>query len=210
MSLSNQTHYILHLSFLLKLIFLNVGSSLWSIMYDNGSERQKNYSRFTLTCQQQLKFKNVSKTIVPYNVKFMDVYCFSDRHLSTIKSKIKCAVHHVMTMMIKMVFSSELLLLLQPFYGPLNFVQYFLAEPVPERLNQEGITNLDLLEQETVHGNGIGWAICKSAPRPRQITTLASHHSAFSQAGCPSCHSTNSVKALKAVNEHANKNGTHR
>jgi len=29
-------------------------------------------------------------------------------------------------------------------------------------------TNLDLLEQEMVSGNGICWAICKSAPRPRQ------------------------------------------
>jgi len=29
---------------------------------------------------------------------------------------------------------------------------------------------MDLLEQETVGGSGISWAICKSAPRPRQIT----------------------------------------
>ena len=29
-------------------------------------------------------------------------------------------------------------------------------------------TNLDLLEQEMVCGNGICWAICKSAPHPRQ------------------------------------------
>jgi len=40
-------------------------------------------------------------------------------------------------------------------------------------------TNLDLLEQETVGGSGISWAICKSAPHPRQITTPASHHSVF-------------------------------
>jgi len=36
-----------------------------------------------------------------------------------------------------------------------------------------------LLKQETVSGNGIRWAICKSAPRYRQITTLAPHHSVF-------------------------------
>jgi len=30
------------------------------------------------------------------------------------------------------------------------------------------ITNLDLLEQEIVSGSGICWAICKSAPHPRQ------------------------------------------
>ena len=55
-----------------------------------------------------------------------------------------------------------------------------------------------LLKQETVCGSGISCAICKSAPRSRQITTPAPHHSVFLQAGCPSCRPTNSVKALKA------------
>ena len=36
-----------------------------------------------------------------------------------------------------------------------------------------------LLEQETVSGSGISWATCKSAPRSRQITTPAPHHSVF-------------------------------
>ena len=54
------------------------------------------------------------------------------------------------------------------------------------------------LKQETVGGSGISWAICKSAPSSRQITTPAPHHSSFLQAGCPSCRPTNSVKALKA------------
>jgi len=52
-----------------------------------------------------------------------------------------------------------------------------------------------LLKQETV--SGISWAICKSEPRSRQITTPAPHRSVFLQAGCPSCHPTNSVKALR-------------
>ena len=43
-------------------------------------------------------------------------------------------------------------------------------------------------------GSGISWAICKSAPRSRQITMPAPHHSVFLQAGCPSCYPTNSVK----------------
>jgi len=30
-------------------------------------------------------------------------------------------------------------------------------------------TNLDLLEQKIVSGSGICWAICKSAPYPRQL-----------------------------------------
>jgi len=46
---------------------------------------------------------------------------------------------------------------------------------------QKGKTSLDLLEEEIVTGSGISWAIWKSAPRPRQITTPAPHHSvAFS------------------------------
>ena len=56
-------------------------------------------------------------------------------------------------------------------------------------------TNLDLLEQETVSGSGISWAICKSAPHPRQPRQHPTTQ--FLQAGCPSCRPTNSVKALK-------------
>ena len=36
-----------------------------------------------------------------------------------------------------------------------------------------------LLKQETVSGSGISWAICKSTPRSRQITTPTPHHSVF-------------------------------
>ena len=36
-----------------------------------------------------------------------------------------------------------------------------------------------LLKQETVSGSGISWAVCKSAPRSRQITTPAPHYSVF-------------------------------
>jgi len=36
-----------------------------------------------------------------------------------------------------------------------------------------------LLKQETVSGSAISWAICKSAPRSRQTTMPARHHSVF-------------------------------
>jgi len=36
-----------------------------------------------------------------------------------------------------------------------------------------------LLKQKRVSGGGIRWAICKSAPRSRQITMPAPHHSVF-------------------------------
>ena len=39
--------------------------------------------------------------------------------------------------------------------------------------------NLVLLKQETVSGSGISWTICKPAPRSRQISMAAPHHSVF-------------------------------
>ena len=53
-------------------------------------------------------------------------------------------------------------------------------------------------------GSGISWAICKSAPRSRQMTMPAPHHSVFLQAGWRSCRPTNSVKALKANTTNGN------
>jgi len=67
---------------------------------------------------------------------------------------------------------------------------------------------LNTTKQETVSGSGISWAICKSAPRSRQITMPAPHQSVFLQAGCPSCRPTNSVKALK-TNKKTNTTNTH-
>jgi len=63
---------------------------------------------------------------------------------------------------------------------------------------QKGKTNLHFTgARVAVSGSGISWAICKSAPRSRQITMPVTHHSVFLQAGCPSCRPTNSVKSLK-------------
>ena len=45
--------------------------------------------------------------------------------------------------------------------------------------HQKGKTSLDLLQQDIVSGNDISWAICKSAPWPRNMTTPAFHHSIF-------------------------------
>ena len=55
--------------------------------------------------------------------------------------------------------------------------------------------------RKVVSGSGISWAICKSAPRSRQITMPAPHHLVFLPARCPSYHPTNSIKALKAMRE---------
>ena len=68
--------------------------------------------------------------------------------------------------------SSKQLLLLLPFNG-------LFSRTIWVSRYQKGKTNLDFTEQETVGGSGISWAICKSAPRSRQITTLAPYHSVF-------------------------------
>jgi len=54
----------------------------------------------------------------------------------------------------------------------MDFVWDYLGEPVPEPI-------WILLKQETVCGSSISWDICKSAPRPRQITMPAPHYSVF-------------------------------
>ena len=47
--------------------------------------------------------------------------------------------------------------------------------------------------------SGISWAICKSAPRSRQITMPASHHSVFLQARCPSCRSNQQCQSTEGT-----------
>jgi len=42
-----------------------------------------------------------------------------------------------------------------------------------------------LLKQETVSGSGVCWAICKSVPSSRQITTPAPHHCFYRQDALP-------------------------
>jgi len=81
----------------------------------------------------------------------------------------------------------------------LDSVWDFPGEPAPERQNQEGKTNLDLLEQETVSGSGISWVICKFAPWPRQHNHSSIPPLGFLEARCPSCCPTNSAKALKEL-----------
>jgi len=60
---------------------------------------------------------------------------------------------------------------------------------------QKGKSNLDFTEARDSEWQWHRLGICKSAPRSRQITMPAPHHSVFLQAGCPSRHPTNSVKA---------------
>jgi len=60
-----------------------------------------------------------------------------------------------------------------------------------------------LLKQETECGSGISWAVCKSAPHSRQITTPVptTHHSVFYRPDALPAAQTNSVNALKAWND---------
>ena len=61
---------------------------------------------------------------------------------------------------------------IHPFNGPLSGTTQL-------SWYQKGKTIWILLKQETVSGSGISWAICKSAPCSRQITTPAPHHLVF-------------------------------
>ena len=87
--------------------------------------------------------------------------------------------------------------------GKINSSYYYnhLTASFPGQPGWAGIRKVKpiwiLLEQETVSGSGISWAICKSTPRSRQITMPAPPPISFLQAGCPSCRPTNSVKAHK-------------
>ena len=60
---------------------------------------------------------------------------------------------------------------------------------------QEGKPVWILLKQEIVSGRGISWAICKCAPRSRQLTP---HHSVFTGRIPFSLPPNQHVKALKA------------
>jgi len=73
-----------------------------------------------------------------------------------------------------------LLLLLQPFYGPLDIVRNYPGKLSPKRQNQKSKTNLNLLDQEIVSGSGISWAIqYANLHLVPDITTPAFHYSVF-------------------------------
>ena len=78
-----------------------------------------------------------------------------------------------------------------PFNGPLSGTTQV-------NRYQKGKTSLDFTEARHSEWQWHQLGHMKCAPRSRQITTPAAHHSVFSQAGCPSCCPTNSIKALKA------------
>ena len=60
----------------------------------------------------------------------------------------------------------------QPFNGPLS-------RTTQVSRYQKGKANLDFAEARDSEWQCISWAICKSAPRSRQTTTPAPHHSVF-------------------------------
>jgi len=66
---------------------------------------------------------------------------------------------------------------------------------------QKGKTNLDFTEARDSEWqwHQLGHLqVCTLLQTDNHSSTPVPHHSVFLQAGCPSCHPTNSVKALKA------------
>ena len=97
-----------------------------------------------------------------------------------------CDKDHAVTVFHKAIISSILLLLFAAVIWVSTLYTYththlFVTALCPglpgwagtRKVNQSGFH----LKQETVSGSGISWAICKSAPRSRQITTPAPRHS---------------------------------
>jgi len=117
----------------------------------------------------------------------------SKGHVMWAAYDINCLTYWLLASHVERTETNDTITTLQPFHDSWN-----LSRTTQVSQYQKGKTNLDLLEQEIESGSGISTVICKSAPRPRQITTQASHHSVFLQAGCPSWHLTNSIKELKA------------
>ena len=66
-----------------------------------------------------------------------------------------------------------------------------------------------LLKQETVSGSGISWAICKSAPRSRQITMPVPHHSSFYRPDALSTAQPTASKHWRNILRYARPNNTH-
>jgi len=60
------------------------------------------------------------------------------------------------------------------FFKALNNI-YTFNSPFP------GLLRVHWYQKKTVSGSGISWAICKCAPRSRQTTTPAPHHSSTEQ-----------------------------
>jgi len=86
-------------------------------------------------------------------------------------------------------------ILLDDFYTYTHTRLTALCQGLPGRAGTRKLQPIWILpKQETVSGSGISWAECKSAPCTRQKTTPAPHQGvSFLQAGCPSCHPTNSI-----------------
>jgi len=125
--------------------------------------------------------------------KFVMVDCINTcfHSVSTVICRL---VHHALLIVIKLLITRTT----HPFNGPLS-------RTTRVSRYQQGKTNLDFTEAlthpfnsplsgttqvgryqkgktnmwETVSSGGISWAICKSAPRSRQTTTPAPHHSVF-------------------------------
>ena len=62
------------------------------------------------------------------------------------------------------------------------------------------------LKQETVSGSGVSWAICKSAPRHRQITTPVPDHSVFFRPDALPVAQTTASKHWRPFNVHVKQN----
>jgi len=84
-------------------------------------------------------------------------------------------------------------LLLQPFYGSLDFVQYYRVSQYQKSKNRSGFTGARDSEWQW---HQLGLMQIFTSPQTDNHASIPPL--SFLQAECPSCHQTNSIQALKA------------
>ena len=117
------------------------------------------YLRIQYTCSDFRVFTHYLK--VWWQSKFLGTFLFNT--VSTLNNKQKTTITHTHT---------HAHTHTRPFNSPLSGTTRVSRY-------QKGKTNLDFTEARDVSGSGISWAMCKCAPRSRQITTPAPRHSDF-------------------------------
>jgi len=98
-------------------------------------------------------------------------------------------------------FPTELLLLL-PFYSPLDCVWDYPGELEPERQNREGKTNLEFTGARDSEWQWHQLGHIQICTSPQTSNHAGIPPLSFSQSGCPSCCPTNRNKAQKTGKTH--------
>ena len=130
--------------------------------------------KYIQTCIQKLVLDcTINKTLLPEVVTFQ-WWVRLRAHISVVHPPVcpACCIMKFTVTTVLYILANNTHTHTQPFNGPFP--------GLPGRAGTRKVKPIWILvKQETVSGNGISWAICKSAPCSRQITVPAPHHSVF-------------------------------